>query len=48
MSQWLTNREIAATLFLSEATVKAQVHTILQKLGARTRAEAISRLYSSD
>jgi ATP/maltotriose-dependent transcriptional regulator MalT len=35
-----TNKEIAAALFLSEATVKVHVRHILRKLGARTRTEA--------
>lgn len=39
----LTNREIAGTLFISEATAKVHVQHILRKLGARTRAEAAAR-----
>ena len=39
---WLTNREIAETLFLSEGTVKFHVHHILEKLQARTRSQAIA------
>ena len=35
-----TNREIAATLFLSEHTVKSYVSSILQKLNLSRRAEA--------
>jgi DNA-binding NarL/FixJ family response regulator len=37
----LTNAEIAATLFISVATVKSHINTILAKLGARDRAQAI-------
>lgn len=41
--QGLTNREIAKTLFISEATAKVHVRHILAKLGARSRAEAVAR-----
>jgi DNA-binding CsgD family transcriptional regulator len=37
----LTNREIAARLFLSEKTVDHHVSAILGKLGVRTRANAV-------
>ena len=43
----LTNREIAQTLKISEATAKVHVQHILSKLGARTRTEA-ARLYTGD
>lgn len=36
-----TNQEIAAALFITEATVKSHVGNILAKLGARDRAAAI-------
>ncbi len=36
----LTNREMAARLYLSEATVKLHVRHILSKLGVRSRTEA--------
>jgi DNA-binding NarL/FixJ family response regulator len=39
----LTNKEIARTLFISEATAKVHVQHILRKLGARTRAEAAAK-----
>jgi NarL family two-component system response regulator LiaR len=39
--QGLTNPAIAARLVVSRATVKAHVSSILAKLGASTRAEAI-------
>jgi DNA-binding NarL/FixJ family response regulator len=35
-----TNREIAATLFLSEGTIRNYVSNILSKLGVSNRAEA--------
>ena len=38
-----TNREIAADLQLSTHTVKDHVSTLLRKIGARNRAEAIQR-----
>jgi DNA-binding NarL/FixJ family response regulator len=40
----LTNREIAASLIISEATVKVHVRHILEKLKARSRAEVAARL----
>jgi ATP/maltotriose-dependent transcriptional regulator MalT len=39
----LKNREIAARLYLSEATVKLHVRRILAKIGARSRTEAVLR-----
>jgi LuxR family maltose regulon positive regulatory protein len=36
-----TNRQIAAALFLSEATVKVHVRRILAKLGVRSRTQAV-------
>lgn len=40
-----SNKEIAGKLHLSEHTVKFHVSTILSKLGAATRAEAVARGY---
>jgi DNA-binding NarL/FixJ family response regulator len=37
-----TNRAIAEALFISEVTVKVHVRHILQKLGAKTRTEAVA------
>jgi LuxR family maltose regulon positive regulatory protein len=42
VSQGLRNREIGQQLFISEVTVKAHVRNIMKKLGARSRAHAVS------
>jgi DNA-binding NarL/FixJ family response regulator len=41
LSKGLTNREIAASLYISEYTVKNHLHSILEKLGASNRREAV-------
>jgi DNA-binding NarL/FixJ family response regulator len=43
----LTNSEIAAALFLSEATVKTHVHRIMGKLSARDRVQAVLIAHSA-
>jgi len=42
LSSGKTNRNIGETLFISESTVKFHVHSILNKLDASNRTEAVS------
>ena len=42
MAQGRANKEIGATLFISERTVKFHVSSILSKLGAANRTEAVA------
>jgi DNA-binding NarL/FixJ family response regulator len=42
MAEGATNAQIAGSLFISDSTVKSHVKTILRKLGARNRTEAVS------
>lgn len=43
MAMGATNRVIAEQLVISQSTVKSHAKSILRKLGAHTRAEAVSR-----
>jgi len=43
MAEGLGNREIAARLFVSEATVKTYVQRIMRKLDATSRTQAVAR-----
>lgn len=45
VAQGMSNREIAAKLFLSEGTVKTHVKRIFYKLGLRDRAQAVIVAY---
>ena len=45
LDQSLSNREIADRLFLAEGTVKNYLTTLMQKLDAQNRDEAVRRAY---
>jgi two-component system nitrate/nitrite response regulator NarL len=44
IAEGLSNKEIAARLFIEVATVKNHVHNILEKLGVDRRFDAVARL----
>ena len=48
VTRGLSNREIAAVLGKSPATVKNQVAMILRKLGVPTRTRLIARLHTTE
>jgi len=41
MAHGRTNRQIAQTLFIAESTTKVHVRHIFEKLGVRSRVEAV-------
>jgi ATP/maltotriose-dependent transcriptional regulator MalT len=48
MAQGLTNRQIGSALFIQESTAKVHVRHIFEKLGARTRLEAVRKARPSE
>ncbi len=46
IARGLSNREIAAELFVSEATVKTHVNHVFSKIDARDRAQAVHYAYT--
>jgi DNA-binding NarL/FixJ family response regulator len=40
--QGMSNREIARALWIAESTVKVHMHHVFEKLGARSRTEAVA------
>ena len=41
LARGLTNKEIASALYITEGTAKAHLHHIYEKLGVRSRTEAV-------
>jgi ATP/maltotriose-dependent transcriptional regulator MalT len=48
ITQGMRNHEIARALFISDSTVKVHVRHIYEKLGVRTRAQAVARTIQRD
>jgi DNA-binding NarL/FixJ family response regulator len=47
LAKGFRNRDISNALVISESTTKAHVRHVLEKLGARTRTEAVARFNPS-
>jgi DNA-binding NarL/FixJ family response regulator len=47
MAAGLDNRAIAARLSIEYTTVRGHVRAIIEKIGARSRLEAVARAYQS-
>jgi DNA-binding NarL/FixJ family response regulator len=43
IARGLKNRDIARALYISDSTAKVHVRHVFEKLGVRSRAEAVSR-----
>jgi len=48
LARGLPNREIAATLFVEETTVRAHVTRVLARLGLRDHMQAVVFVYEAD